>query len=276
MREALTLSTWNSKGAFSDAQRAESALEAITTAKPTIIALPDAWHEDSEHSTPTARNRLITDAAIEATAYYPLAATFQEDRPDDNYGRYGFLTLVETTAPVVDTEEIRLGRRPAHLIHLLLGKQALTVASLYLNDQSETNRIEQTAQLLEYLEKYSEQPVVLMGDFNAMHGEAVVARALRSQLVRTSLGKLSIANNTLPRLIDMASGDTLAALKAAGFQDAEPYHSPTIPSQLPLFQLDHIMIRDPENKFTIGRPTRINRRSLSDHVQLQTTLTVNQ
>ncbi len=186
------------------------------------------------------------------------------------------MTLVETTAPVIDTEEIRLGQRPAHLIHLLLGKQALTVASLYLNDQSETNRIEQTAQLLEHLEEYSEQPIVLMGDFNAMHREAAVARALRSRFARTSLGKFGIANNTLPRLIDMASGDTLATLKAAGFQDAEPYHSPTIPSQLPLFQLDHIMIRDPENRFTIDRPARINQRSLSDHVRLQTTLTVNQ
>lgn len=52
MRETLTVSTWNSKGAFSDARRAESAFEAITAAKPTIIALPDAWHEDSNYSPP--------------------------------------------------------------------------------------------------------------------------------------------------------------------------------------------------------------------------------
>ncbi len=274
MDSPLTLSTWNIKGALSDPRRVETALEAIQATEADIITLADAWHEDSAHSLPTSRELLVSPADLRKQGYTALKATFREQRPDDNYATYGFMTLIRDTINP-SYEEVRLMQRPAHHLQVDLGARALHVVSLYLNDESEMNRAMQIQGLLHHLSGFDLEPAVLMGDFNAMHRHTHISSFLQAPGLGAMFNNIPLMNNTLPRLWSMASGNTMKLLEINGFTDADPKHTPTMPSRFPLFQLDHIMTRGGVGMpLHAARPTRRNYPDISDHVLLTTKLTV--
>lgn len=268
--EKINVSTWNIQGALSDPERVEAITKAIDNQKNTsLFVFPDAWHEDSEESTPTNRGFLLNDADFQALGYTPHRATFREDRSDDNFARYGFLTLTHESLPVLDATEIKLGTRPAHHLRVGLAGTAFNVISLYLNDQSEDNRLQQLADLRPVLSALHKEPIVLLGDFNAMHRSSTPARLLRTPGVQKLSRHITAKNNTLPRLVDMAQGHTMTQLTSNGFFDADPEHQATMPSSFPLFQLDHIMFRHSLNKrLSVEKPVRTLHAGVSDHVQL--------
>ncbi|MFZ1250766.1 MAG: endonuclease/exonuclease/phosphatase family protein [Candidatus Microsaccharimonas sp.] len=274
MLSSIVLSGWNLKAAFSDPKRVKAALDTVLITSPDVIVFPDAWHEDSERSIPTTRHLLLSDADFQQRGYTPLKTYLRDDRPDDNYARYGFLTLYKTDTTPLSAVEVYLGFRSAHHLRYAFGDTTLNVITLYLNDQSEENRLVQVQDLLNYLVPYQNEPTVILGDFNAMHKKSAIGWVLQNKLFRASLGKLSIANNTFPRLVEMASGTTLQTLEANGFYDAEPENIATMPSQLPVFQLDRCMVRDPYGLLQVKRPARISRPKVSDHIQILTTVSV--
>lgn len=274
MEQPLTISTWNINGAFSaDSERYNAALKTIDESDSDIVVLPDAWREDSEQSRPSPRKLELGAADFRRLGYTMLKGTFHENRPDDNYARYGFMTLIKE--PLVPAyEEIRLGERPAHHLRLDYNHEILNIISLYLNDQSESNRSGQIDDLLRYLDAYTDEPVVLAGDFNAMHRQSRIARALSSRAFEP-IAKLPIMNNTPARLQEMADGATMAILQEHGFVDADPEFMATMPSRLPLFQLDHIMTRDGYNTPLVATlPIAIPKPALSDHALLSSTIYV--
>lgn len=274
MSESFTISTWNAKGAFSDPARALAALDVVAETKADIFTFTDAWHEDSAESSPTTRELLVSDSDFGSLGYTALKGISREDRPDNNYAQHGMLTLVNKRLEG-ETNEFELGERPAHHVRIHgIGSRAINVIGLYLNDQLESNRVSQVHQLVDYLQPVAEEPTVLMGDFNAMHRRSIPARLLSSPTIGRLFEPITLANSTLPRLTRMANGTTMLGLEAAGFEDIEPYSLATMPSRLPLFQLDHIMIRDPDNRLQpTEQPIRVTRPDLSDHLQLRATIT---
>ncbi|OYW84324.1 hypothetical protein B7Z17_04275, partial [Candidatus Saccharibacteria bacterium 32-49-10] len=163
MKETLSIGTWNVKGALSDPERANTLADAITASNIDVLTLPDAWHEDSSESTPSSRELLVSPDDFAKRGYIALASTFREDRPDDNFARYGFMTLVKETLGPEEYTELRLGERPAHSVQLELAGRALAFVGLYLNDQNEANRLAQLDDLYGYLEPVSDTPTILAG-----------------------------------------------------------------------------------------------------------------
>ena len=272
LEETLKLATWNIQGALSDPRRAEAVLDEISRSGAHIITLPDAWHEDSEESEETDRQLLMTAGDFRRRGFTAIKASFREDRPDDNYARYGFMTLVDQT-PSTRYEEIQLATRPAHHLRVSLGSQALSIVSMYLSDLSDMKRLEQITQLESHLQRYPFDAVALMGDFNAMHSDASVARVLNSWPVRDIFQLIPARNYTLPRLTRMASGIVMRRLGDNGFSDCDPLQQPTMPSRKPLFQLDHIMTRSSQTiQIEAEPPVLIGRPDLSDHQMVTTTV----
>lgn len=272
LQETLTVATWNIQGALSDPSRAGAVLDEISKSGANIITLPDAWHEDSEESEESDRHLLVTAGHFRRRGFTALKAQFREDRPDDNYARYGFMTLIDqTTSPAY--EKIELGTRPAHHLRLTLGSQALSIMSLYLSDLSDLKRLEQVTDLTTHLASYPLDAVTLVGDFNAMHSSSKVARILDARPVRDIFQLIPARNYTLPRLTRMASGIVMRKLEDEGFTDCDPSQQPTMPSYRPLFQLDHIMTRSSPTVWVEAEPPVLTSRpELSDHRMVMSTL----
>ena len=272
--ESLSVSTWNIKGGFSRPDVALPIVKELATSNADIITLPDTWREDSIHSTPTNRQRLISDADLQEHGYAALTSIVDTPvRPDDNYALYGYTTLYKNTLEPLETHEIRLGERPAHHLALQLGQHSLNLISLYFTDISEARRLKQVDDLLAYAETLKDSPLVLTGDFNALHKDDRSARILRAAPISAILSTIHIKNQLAPRLVEMATGTTLERLENAGFIDLDPTHTPSMPGILPLFQLDRVMAKDGATTEVIAVDTTIHQKTpLSDHRRLSTTL----
>ncbi len=170
-------------------------------------------------------------------------------------------------------EVLQLDTRPAISIRTHIGSTVFNLVGLYLNDQNNANRRNQMNALRPHLDTMLGEPTMLGGDFNTMHENARTSRLLQAYLVQKLLGKITLANNTLPRLFEMAEGTSLHALQAQGFVDADANHAPTAPSRMPLFQLDRFMYRNLETAgLTAGNVRHTNKPKLSDHKMIETTV----
>jgi len=275
MSESITVSTWNLQGALSNPEHTDYVANAIKNQGGSILTLPDAWRVDSEKSERTGRSPQLKDTDFKALGYTYYGTTFPDDRPDDNYAHYGFASLVHESLPVIDFNEIKLGERRAHHLRVDLAGIALNVISLYLDDRGEDIRMRQLDDLSPVLSNHHNEPIVLMGDFNAMHRSSLAARLLRSPGVNKVAQRIPFKNGAASNLVGMGKGDTMARLAGNGFHDADPEHQATMPSSLPLFQLDHIMFRHGLNKrLSVEKPVRTLHAGISDHVQLSTTVAI--
>jgi endonuclease/exonuclease/phosphatase family metal-dependent hydrolase len=153
--------------------------------------------------------------------------------------------------PVEKFDIIRLGDfRNAFSAQIQHKDQSFRIFGIHLDDRQESTRLEQINDL-EKIINQSKLPTIVVGDFNAMHGDDIwPASFLRSQPVKI------LAKHILPvislRAIEMATGSTLKLLQTAtGLTDADPQHHPTttpkmrgqewLPS-VRLIQIDHIFV----------------------------------
>lgn len=276
LEHTLGVTTWNLNGALSDPLKVDAALDKIGECKSSVIVLPDAWRENTEQSLqPPRKLELLSADDFRLLGYTVMKSTFREDRSDDDYARYGFMTLVRHNFDVdPQTKVFRIGERPIHHVRYDLGETALNVIGLYLNDQSEENRNIQLDEFLHYIEPYRSEPMILAGDFNAMHRNSRPAQILNSSWMQP-LSKLPIMNNTPRRLIEMAEGATMAILTENDFIDADPQYAPTMPSRWPLFQLDHIMTRNGFSAPLFATPTELTKYAhISDHLMASSVTTL--
>jgi endonuclease/exonuclease/phosphatase family metal-dependent hydrolase len=124
----------------------------------------------------------------------------------------------------------------------------LRLIGVHLDDRHEDNRVKQVNQLSKIINQ-SDMPTVVLGDFNAMHGEDLwPARFLKFSPIKFIIGKLS--TNLGIKAIGMATGDTLKTLESnTNLRDADPKHQPTVTPKnmsqeympsIRLIQIDHI------------------------------------
>lgn len=151
------------------------------------------------------------------------------------------------------------------------------VIGLHLDDRLESIRLKQITDLVEIINR-SKLPTIVMGDFNAMHGEDLwPAKFLRSKFVEL-LSKIS--PHILGRVVEMARGKTLKLLESkTNLHDVDERHRPTttpkmmgrewVPS-VRLIQIDHIFISpDIEaEKFQIAPDGGADHRSISADITI--------
>lgn len=160
-------------------------------------------------------------------------------------------------------------------------KQLFRVIGVHLDDRNEANRLNQIVDLSRIINE-SKLPTIVLGDFNAMHGEDLwPARFLTSGLSRF------MSNVILPsvskRAIEMAYGETLRLLELnTGLIDIDISHQPTttpkmrnmtfMPS-IRLIQIDHIYASDdisPSN-FQISADGGSDHRAISTEIVINKT-----
>lgn len=231
----LQLSSWNIKRAFCEPSRAEAVAEAILNVDSDITFLPDAYQLDSGRSSSHDRQYLLPDNYFEDNGYDVVDMRFDEERIDDDYAEYHTMALAKKSLHK-HVKVVSLGSRKA----VVYETNGIRVAGLYLSDQSAFLRGEQIDSLCTNMPL--EGSAAVIGDFNELHGDSLVARTLRSPLTRFVLGRIGFSHNVIPRAIGMADGRALKTLEKRGFRDADSAHRPTMPSKLPVLQLDHHMV----------------------------------
>ncbi|MDO8451455.1 MAG: endonuclease/exonuclease/phosphatase family protein [bacterium] len=150
-----------------------------------------------------------------------------------------------TKLPVLSVRTIRTAHRNGLLSTLQLRGGLVDLGVVYLDDQSETVRLEQIQAFVNHLT--SGRPAILMGDFNTMDDEELG----RASGVIQKLTDQKLAARLWPRLAGMKKGEVIRYLRAQGFVDGAEKPAPTVPTKIirpkflraPLFRLDYAWSR---------------------------------
>lgn len=248
---SLRIASWNIEGKLTDTgqKKRGSVKQIITTIKQLdadVLVLLEAHGEASlENLEPS--QQLID------MGYQLYNAPYEDDshRRQDAFFPNSSLMLL-SKLPVKQFEIIRLANSRNAFAATIQTKtdQSFRIIGLHLDDRSEITRLNQVNDLANIVGQ-SKLATVIVGDFNAMHGEDLwPAQLLRSKPMHW------LANFILPNIslkaIEMARGETLKLLQSrTGLRDADTRHRPTttpkmrdldwMPS-LRLIQIDHIFV----------------------------------
>lgn len=149
----------------------------------------------------------------------------------------------------------------------------LHILPIHLDDITEERRLKQVDAIVSYLTMNNE-PVVMLGDFNAMWREDW-RKLLASQPFRRLLNVIphKELRFVLLRLSRMATGEVMKQLMTVGMREADPSHRPTTTPKMRsmphmpsvrLMQIDHILTRGVScTPVVIGKDGGSDHRSLS-------------
>lgn len=280
----LRVGSWNVEGRLSDSGvtnrgKPSQIVAAIKKLDADILVLLEAHSEDSI-------DNLTCRKQLNDMGYYLKSVNYQDDMTSrkDTYAKQLSLILL-SKLPIDKFEIIRLGDfRNAFvaIIHNDKANWSLRVIGLHLDDRLESTRLKQIADLSNVINQ-SSLPTVVMGDFNAMHGDDLwPAKFLNSKFIHKLSGVI------LPKIskkaVGMASGDTLHMLQArTNLRDADMQHKPTttpkmrglewMPS-IRLIQIDHIFLSSniQVEQFQIAPDAGADHRAITAILQLSDTL----
>jgi len=248
----LRVGSWNIEGRLSNGElnkrgRPNQIFEGIKNLDVDILVLPEAHSENSI-------DNLIYREQLIDMGYNLRSVAYQDDMASrkDAYANQLSIMLL-SKLPIEKFEIIRLADFRNAFVATIIdspSNKKFRVIGLHLDDRSELTRLSQVTDLLKIINQ-SDLPTVVLGDFNAMHGDDFwPARFLRLKLVRF-LAKFILPVISL-RAIEMARGETLRLLQSdIGLCDADTKHRPTttpkmrriewMPS-IRLIQIDHIFV----------------------------------
>ena len=280
----LRIGSWNVEGRLSDSGvtnrgKPSHIIAAIKKLNVDILVLLEAHSEDSI-------DNLACHKQLNDMGYYLKSVNYQDDMASrkDTYVKQLSLVLL-SKLPIDKFEIIRLGDfRNAFvaIIHDNKASQSLRVIGLHLDDRLESTRLKQIVDLSNIVNR-SSLPTVVMGDFNAMHGDDLwPAKFLNSKFIH------KLSSSILPKIseraVEMASGDTLRMLQTrTNLRDADIQHKPTttpkmrglewMPS-IRLIQIDHIFLSSniQVKKFQIAPDGGADHRAITSILQLSDTL----
>ena len=249
---SLKVASWNIEGRLTDTgakSRGSSAqiIDAIRQLNADVLVLLEA------HSQISLDDLKLKQQLIDM-GYYLYNTLYKDDmhlRKDAYTPQLSSLLLSKT--PVETIETFRLGNvRNAFtaIVKIAQSTQKLRVIGVHLDDRQESTRLKQIDDLSKIINQ-SDLPTVVLGDFNAMHGDDLwPAKFLRSQPIRL------LASLIWPRIflkvVGMATGDSLRLLQSStNLHDADTRHQPTTTPKLRgyewlpsirLIQIDHMFI----------------------------------
>lgn len=246
----IKIASWNIEGRLTNGDVSSRStpsgiVDAIKNIDADIVVLLEAHGQISP-------DNLKAKKQLQNIGYKIYDVPYDDDsstRSDSFYKQHSMVMLGKL--PIKKFEAIRLGNLRNAMMANITDKNGkeLRVIGVHLDDRCESTRVDQVKDLAKIINS-SKLPTVVMGDFNAMHGNDLVAKLLRSKPARSiaHLFQLGIAE----RAVGMASGEALKLFQSStGLVDADPKHQPTttpkmrgqqwIPSWR-LIQIDHIFI----------------------------------
>ena len=176
-----------------------------------IVVLPEA--SDGDNIEPHILQRL------EKIGYHTVRTAHYQDKGDRTYKAVVDPTMkLLSRVEVMRCEELRLGDIRTMLTADVIDPETgrpLRVFGIHIDDRGEKYRLRQIDGLLPEVVA-SPYPVVMMGDFNAMHGSSLPARLLRNTVVAGAIEHIPLARvkDLLPRLSQMAIGETMRRIEA--------------------------------------------------------------
>jgi endonuclease/exonuclease/phosphatase family metal-dependent hydrolase len=272
---SLKILSWNIEGRLTSFSRRgrgtpEHILAEIKRHNADVAVLPEASDGD-DVSDETIRAIELMGYEIHTVYYDDKGARFDAAEANPT------LKLL-SRRPVTNVRRLRYGNVRNALVVDIIDEEKITYRffCIHLDDRSEANRQMQVKEIVGHITA-SPYPVVVMGDFNAMHASDMKARLLRSGLFRAITRTVSHprAKDMLRRLSEMASGETLRRLEAETDVIAvDNHHRPTSTPKLRgmtwlpsvrLIQIDHIYLAPTiESKnFKIARDGGSDHRALS-------------
>ena len=247
----IIISSWNVEGHLSDLARkgrggTKQIVDEIKNIRADIFVLLEAHSNKSIKKLPSYREFLNMGYSV-----YDVEYDDDLDSRTDTYAhRLSMLFLCKY--PISKIEIHKLGKlRNCFVAIVNVGSnKQLRVIGIHLDDRSEETRLEQAYDLTGIINS-SSIPTVLLGDFNAMHGEDFWP----SKLMQTKLSKTA-SNFIFPKLskrvIEMAEGKTLKFIESnTDLTEADASHQATITPKnrnykflpsVPLIQIDHIFV----------------------------------
>lgn len=244
----IKIASWNVEGRLSNLApsgrgNAVQIMSNIEALRADIMVLVEAHTEESLDSL-TSRQGL-TDLGYQI---HNIAYNDDLKLRADTYADQLSMMLL-SKYPIRNFETLKLGNlRNCMIATIEINNQLIRVIGLHLDDRLEETRLRQISDLIKEISK-SKLPTIVMGDFNAMHGEDLwPAKMLRSKFSRffSHIFFPSLSG----RAIGMAEGKTLKQLEEnTGLIDIDKSHRPTttpkirnfeyLPS-IRLIQIDHI------------------------------------
>lgn len=218
MAKQLRIVTWNAEGMFApahhrtipDAQflarrtrRASTsdALAVIRQLDADIITIPEFG--------------VVGELPLEARdSLAELGYALFEFPYDDEYEPPIEMAIL-TRLPVVSHKTYRLGEhRSVGSVVVQAGQAQLRVVAVHLDDKKESTRLLEAKDLADIVSS-EKRPVLLMGDFNAMHRDDWFARIVRSRLLRAFAQLLPKGHlqYVLVRLAEMGKGEVIDYLQ---------------------------------------------------------------
>jgi len=247
----IKIASWNVEGRLSNT-RSKSRGSSLQIIK-NIIAINADIFVLLEAHTEASLNTLKSCRQLTEMGYDLYNVPYEDDAPSrsDTYASQLSMMLL-SRHQIKQFNIIRLGNlRNAFAATVELdSSKPFVVIGVHLDDRSEAMRLKQISDVSKVVNE-SKLPTIVMGDFNATHGEDLWP----SKILRTKLAKL-LAHIILPsislRAIEMACGETLNKLETnTNLVDADTSHRPTttpkmrnlewLPS-IPLIQIDHIFV----------------------------------
>jgi endonuclease/exonuclease/phosphatase family metal-dependent hydrolase len=225
--------------------------------------------------------------ALEALGYTSYDVPYNDAGPERiNPALSRPVMRLLSRVPVEDIQHIRLGNLRNALIAKVTDLQTgqrIRLIGIHLDDRAESLRLEQLSDLIPIINN-SELPTVMMGDYNAMHAEGVMAKLLRSWPIRVFARCLPTPSlrDFSKRAIGMAAGTTMSAIVSeTNLHDVDRRHRPTATpkvrqhSWLPsirMLDLDHMLVSDTilVSDFVIAKHDGgSDHRAISAHIALK-------
>ena len=274
----IKIASWNIEGRLSMQKQGRGSydqiLNNISRIDADIIFLPEAYTEESIDKLQCLNN-------IKRMGYAVYSAPYDDDLANrkDAYTKHLSMLLLSKT-PLSDFKYIKLGNFRNCISAIYKNdKDNIRIFGIHLDDRLESTRLNQITDLSSIINQ-SKEPTIVIGDFNAMHGDDFWP----SKFLKTKFSKI-ISNIILPKLykrvIEMANGSVIKYLENnTHLTDTDIKHRPTttpkirnyefLPS-IKLIQIDHIFTSNNINasEYTIHKDGGSDHRAISAQISIK-------
>lgn len=275
----FSIASWNVEGRLADwadpiTRRGSwrQILTGIRNINADIIFLCEAY--DESKPVPPKVNHTFTRLGYK---FYDFSYEEKFKRDAKGSGHARPVYRLASRLPLMDISTVRLGGIrnivTAKVLNPVNGSPVAHVLGIHLVDVSEERRLQQLPDLIQLINEV-DLPIIMLGDYNSMHGNSRTARMMRNSFSLWVAHHFPLRGlrNFLTRSTGMATGTVLATLGVeTNLRDADSRHQPTatpkvreywfLPS-VRLIDLDHILVSPKViiHNFSVG-----NKDSGADH-----------